>query len=107
MGHNRDPPDSGLRGMGQEVRDLQQLVVILDPDHAVLGKMASYRASSPVSAAVCDCAALAPSSERPILITTIGLPRSAASFATSRNLSARLKPSTNPAMTRVSGSSSK
>jgi GntR family transcriptional regulator, transcriptional repressor for pyruvate dehydrogenase complex len=49
-----------------------------------------HRASAPVNAAVCERAALAPSSERPILIRTIGLPRSAAIFATSKNLSASL-----------------
>jgi hypothetical protein len=60
-----------------------------------------------VTVALVERAARAPSSERPILIRTIGLPGSAASFATSRNLSASLKPSTKPGITRVSGSSSR
>ena len=36
--HHRDARHAGLRRVGQQVRDLQQFVVILDPDHPVLGK---------------------------------------------------------------------
>ncbi len=67
--------------------------------------MASFSASTPVSAAVCERAACVPDSERPILMSTMGLPRSAASSATAISFFTFLKPSTKPAMTRVSGSS--
>ena len=38
VGDHRDAGHLGLGGVGQEVRDLQEFVVILDPDHPVLGK---------------------------------------------------------------------
>ncbi len=38
MRDHRDAGHGGLGGVGQEVRNLDELVVILDPDHPVLGK---------------------------------------------------------------------
>jgi len=101
------PGTPGLGVWARRVRDLQEFVVILDPDHPVLGKdriVPGIRARQR-----CGMRACSPGSQfrTPDLMRTIGLPRSAASFATSRNLSARLKPSTKPAITRVSGSSSR
>ncbi len=38
VGYHRDAGHAGLGGVGQEVCCLQEFVVILDPDHPVLGK---------------------------------------------------------------------
>ena len=38
MGYYRNARHAGLGGVGQEVCRLQEFVVILDPDHPVLGK---------------------------------------------------------------------
>ncbi len=68
---------------------------------------ASYMLSAPASAPVCDTAALAPASERPILNATTGLPARAAFNAAARNFSALRTLSTYKAMTFVPGSSAR
>ena len=66
---------------------------------------ASYIRSEPASAPVCEIAALAPASERPILNATIGLPACAARKAAARNLLTSRTVSTYSAITFVASSS--
>ena len=66
---------------------------------------ASYTRSVPAKAPVCETAALAPASERPILKATIGLPAREARKAASRNLLGCRIDSMYKAITRVASSS--
>ncbi len=68
---------------------------------------ASYMRSAPAMAPVCDTAALAPASERPILKATTGLPARAAFRQAARNLAGWRTVSTYSAITLVAGSSAR
>jgi len=68
---------------------------------------ASYMRSAPASAPVCETAACAPASERPILNATTGLPARAAFSAAWRKRSGWRTLSTYNAMTRVASSSAR
>ncbi|CPO18541.1 Uncharacterised protein [Bordetella pertussis] len=67
-------------------------------------RQASYRASSPASAPVCEAAAAAPACERPALMAMTGLPASAAARSARRNATVSRMSSTYRPMTRVSAS---
>src|SRR5580692_13121943 len=100
MGYHRYAGHLGLWGVGQEVRDLQQFVVILDPDHPVLGK---DRIVPGIGARQrCRMRACRPGSQfrTPDFYEDDRLAALGCELATSRNLSASLKPSTKPAITR-------
>jgi len=78
VGYHRDAGHVGL-GVWARRCHLQEFVVILDSYHPVLGK---DRIVPGIGARQrCSMRACRPGS-RPILMSTIGLPRSAASFAT-------------------------
>ena len=85
--------------------DFEELVPVVDAGYAVLPECGVPCFVGAGEGGGVERAARVPALERPILTATMGLPRSAAIRATSRNLAASLKPSMNMAMTRVSSSS--
>ena len=77
VGHDRGPDFArGRRLIGQQRRHVEELLDRVGPDHARLAQQRVHRRGpSSASAPVCDPAARAPATDRPLLTATIGLVR--------------------------------